>query len=123
MKLKTLLFLSLIAIALAGCDNEYNGPQDCVAPSQAESTNWFQDYIAQFEDDTTGYWYLSAATYNSQTVYLPGNCCPNCLTVPVVLDCQGERIGTLGNGDDEIDPDAISNVEIIWRSPNFVCTN
>ena len=121
MKSTRLFLVAILATTLWSCNNEFTTPLDCIDSSQVENTSWFKEYIAQFEERNDGYWYLQVGSYNFQTVYLPGNCCPYCSTVPAVLNCQGEQIGVLGTRDGQIDPDEIKDVQVIWRSPDFKC--
>ena len=119
MKKLNLILIGLCLVFVSSCDNEFE-LEACGTSITAENTSWFGDLTSQL--DTNGTWYILKARYKTRTVFIPHSCCAACLYVAQVYSCDGELLGNLGSGDNGINPDEISNEEVVWRSSNFVCS-
>ncbi|GAA3649226.1 hypothetical protein [Flavivirga jejuensis] len=126
---KTFLFVTLLLLTILSCNNNDDAPaadfeNACNITNPIEDLNWLKEQIAELEKENSTFLkftYFSETKYNEQTVYALRNCCPYCNTAILVYNCEGIHIGTIGNGDNYITPDILTNETIIWEASNFEC--
>ena len=80
------------------------------------------DELEQSDQETIKYFYVSQAEYNGSTIFIFGNCCPVCNTVIQAYNCDGDLIGSLGCGNEEINFSILAKDVIIWQPPDFQCS-
>ncbi len=96
----------------------------CGVGNPVKELTWLKDqieYIEQLDPEDSKYYYFKMAEYQGATVFLPGNCNPVLNMIYVVLDCSGERIGIIGNGEDMISWDQLTGQQVIWKAENSAC--
>ncbi|MGW9684668.1 hypothetical protein [Flagellimonas sp. 2504JD1-5] len=81
-----------------------------------------QEYVNE-TSSTKEYQYVLKAKYNGKTIFVLGNCCPNCNSVIMAYDCSGDYLGyvdsTNGGRENAIDDNKITNKEKLWpKTPN-----
>jgi len=116
-------YFIIVLLFTISCDNEvdiliYNS---CDAERPIEQLDWLREKaqeMNEYDDDIKQYFYISQASYQDQTVFIFGNCCPFCNTVIPVMNCEGENIGTLGF---DIEYEDISDENTILKPENFSC--
>lgn len=116
MKKALIPFLSVL-IFLASCKDSEEPVSACGVTDPVENLAWLNDSITNiesgdFKDET----YLVMATYEGQTVFFFGYCCPSCLSIAITFyDCNGDVIeeqGIINN---------LENQQVIWKSRNSTC--
>ena len=82
---------------------------------------WLEELIAETEEFEIGrdYSFITMGTYQSQTVFVLQNCCPNCNSTFPVFDCSGNPLGSIGP--EGVPFEEIANREVIWKSSNNSC--
>ncbi|HEY9488320.1 MAG TPA: hypothetical protein VIQ51_08310 [Chryseosolibacter sp.] len=114
--------LCIILVFVSSCVS-HDDPQanTCNVNNPIEDLPWLKKEVAEFNgsDLERAYWFITKATYKSETVFIVRNCCPNCSTLPPpVYACNGVL---LFRGNDEQYND-ISGERLIWKSPEYACT-
>ena len=98
----------------------------CSVENPVEDLAWLRDEIQereqQVQNEYTQYQYIAQAEYEGETVFVYGNCCPNCLTVTLVFNCAGEQIGLLGYREGDIDYSIREQAVVVWKSAGYSCT-
>ena len=108
------LFLVAVSLFVFSCQPQEE-PQICNVDKPLTELVWIKDLLATAAaSDLSIYSYLIQGSFQEQTVFILGNCCPFCNWMPVVLDCQGEAIpqATLFQVEDQ---------QVIWRPEGSVC--
>lgn len=116
--MKKLLFV-LLAVIVFSCSDDQD--PSCNVDNVVTDLPWLADLLSEEENHFIGQSYsiLYTGTYKSKTVFLIGNCCPNCLMLPPsVYDCKGKVLGSLGDG---IEWEDIKDQKVIWKSSNNSC--
>ncbi len=109
-------FLLIVCAAILFSCNENEGPSACGVENPVEDLPWLKSSIQETESSALAqYAYLIQGTYKGQTVFSMGSCCPYCLTLVVILDCQGNVI-------EDAALQEVKNQKIIWRPENSTCT-
>ena len=106
--------LVALAIAVFSCQPQEK-PQICNVDDPLTELVWLKDLLATADaSDLSIYSYLIQGSFQEEPVFIPGNCCPFCNWMPVVLDCQGNPIpqATLFEVVDQ---------KVIWRAEGSVC--
>ena len=121
-----LLFLSFTTAACENCDpGEVVGPA-CSVENPVEELAWLRDEIqARLQQPTseyTQYEYIAQTEYRGETVFVYGNCCPNCNTIFSVFNCSGEQISQLGYREEDIDFGILEQAVMIWKPEDYSCT-
>lgn len=96
----------------------------CGVDNPVTELTWLKDqiaYIEQMNPEDSKYYYFRMASYENKTVFIPGNCNPVFDMVFIVLDCDGERIGIIGNGEGYISYNQLTDQAVIWQSENSAC--
>ncbi len=120
MKISTWTFIILIALNFS-CKEEED--YVCSVKNPIKDLTWLADDIKILNQGSLSqYFYVSWAIYESNPVFIYGNCCPNCNTITPVYDCSGNNIGVIGDGDEDIPLSIRDNEIIIWRADNFACS-
>lgn len=92
----------------SACDDGSDPVCDICNP--AEELTWLHDEIADIKaSEIATYFYVIQGTYNGQTVFAVGNCCPFCNTLPpVVKGCDGVAI-------ESATIQAVTDKKVIWQ--------
>jgi len=110
-------FLGLLAFS---CSDDPDPIKACDVDNVLDMP-WLAERIEELESSEFSRTYssISMGTYNSQTVFISGNCCPNCNSVITVSDCSGNNLGIIGQ--DDISADEITDRKVIWKSSENSC--
>ncbi|WP_258098421.1 hypothetical protein [Marinoscillum pacificum] len=126
--MKKLIHLSAIIVVTLftagfGCSEDESYNISCSRNFPIEEKPWLVGLITQERDNQefAKYTYFTEATYQGNTVYTYGNCCPNCNYVRTVWNCDGEEIGVIGTQDDDIKIEDLEDETVVWRDQNTVC--
>ncbi|MGB3722244.1 MAG: hypothetical protein WA979_05425 [Pacificimonas sp.] len=129
--MKRTLLLILLSLSNVACDN--SDSDEAVAPvcsvnNPVEELAWLRDEIAAREqavaaepgDDINRYFFISAATYQGETIIIYDNCCPSCFAIARMFDCEGEPIdvSALETGAYQA---ILRQAVVIWQPKNFGC--
>ncbi len=109
-----LIFLSCKEAEITSCESE----------DPINDLEWLYDEIESIKsnNERAKFQVISRAVYEGNTVFLFGNCCPNCNTASPVKNCFGEQIGILGDHEGAINLDALKDLETLWKSADSVCS-
>lgn len=117
-----LLFFVISPLVFFACSDDDGLTNTCLIENPVAELDWLASEIQTLEQSgISQFLYVSQAEYENGTVFIFGNCCPNCNSVIPVRNCSGELIGILGNGDDDIDFSLLTRDIIIWRPDDFQC--
>ena len=121
----SLLFLSLAIAACENCDpDEVVGPA-CSVENPVEELAWLRDEVrARLQEpinEYTQYQYIAQAEYQGETVFIYGNCCPYCNSFIPVFNCSGEKIGSLGYREEDIDFSVLEQAVVVWKPKGYSC--
>jgi hypothetical protein len=91
----------------------------CNVSNPVEDLPWLKARINSIlvNPDAARYQYVSIADYNSQTIFIFGNCDPLALTVAPAYSCSGTFLGNIG----DLPPVNIKNQKPLWKASNSVC--
>lgn len=107
------LFLALVGFS---CEEKDDPISACGVSDPIENLPWL---AAKKEAVATGpmseYSYIVQATYDDQTVFYVGLCCPTCNTVIILYDCSGNAL------EGDVDLNAIKDGKVIWQPENVEC--
>ncbi|MBA4057979.1 MAG: hypothetical protein C0490_24900 [Marivirga sp.] len=119
--MKAYILLIAISIFLTyACIEDQDPGTVCSVLNPVEELDWLAaEILVMAESGMAHYLYVSQAEYGFTTVFIFGNCCPNCSTIVPVYNCLGEHIGNVGDG---IDDNILNNDIIIWKPDNSSCT-
>jgi hypothetical protein len=114
--MKQHILLVVIALFVAmSCDEDTDSTAACSVENPTEDLDWLAAEIENMKQSgMSEYLWVSQAKYGFQTVFIFGNCCPNCLTIVPVYNCSGEHLGNVG--DQNFDPGILDDDVIIWKS-------
>lgn len=123
---KILLFATVIGLMAFSCEKEEDqirlSSNTCSVIKPTEELAWLKAEIQrqkQSTSDVAKYFYIQQAEYKQQTVFIYNSCCPMCMTIVPVYDCQGELLFYLSDKPEE--SQNIKNAKIIWKPNNFAC--
>jgi hypothetical protein len=118
--MKTFLSLLMTCFLLA-CDCQETNPTVCGTENPAENLPWLKNMIESWasQSEIYPYQYVQQGEYQGQTVFLPGNCCPFCITITGVYDCEGELLWYASEEPDKAN--LIKNLKVIWKPVGFQC--
>jgi len=120
---KSLLSILVLILLSIGCKENEDPITYCGVENPSENLTWLSQLTNELDDSYFGvYFYVTAGTYQGQTVFLSKNCCPNCNSVALVYSCEGEFLGVLGRGGTGIEPTEVKDEVVIWRGTGMVCT-
>ena len=123
--LRRIIFFIAFCLLITSCsDDDELLSNTCSVANPIEDLEWLVNEIQQLEesdDEVLQYFYVSQARYKGSYVFIFNNCCPFCGTVVPVYDCSGELLGILGNREEDIDPDLLSNSVVIWKGAETTC--
>lgn len=121
MSSRILFFVTVILLAFA-CNEDADPQPACSVKDPVEDLEWLANEIQTMtESSMSQYLYVTHAKIGSMTVFIFGNCCPNCLSITPVYNCAGEHIGNIGNGPDDIDPAILNHDALLWKPENSMC--
>ncbi len=111
------IYLLFISLVIAGSCNEKESPINCGVENPIEDhLAWLEARKESLESSgNSQYLSLIQATNDGQIVFFVGSCCPNCLMVDEVFDCQGNVIEGVSIND-------VRNQKLIWKPENSACT-
>ncbi|MCH7407028.1 hypothetical protein [Belliella aquatica] len=112
----TLLYLMIFVSAFLFSCGEQEEPREDIA--------WLNLRIENMKQDQEFGKYLNilTGTYEGITVYIFGNCCPNCNSVAPVYDSEENLLGFLSFSEGEgINFNSIQNVKVYWKPKNSAC--
>lgn len=117
------IFLLVITIFLTfSCSEESQPNTSCSVENPIEDLDWLAAAIQTLsESGMSQYLYVTQARYGFVTVFIFGNCCPNCNSIIPVYSCSGDHIGNIGNGEGDIDFSILNNDVVIWKPDNSAC--
>lgn len=123
MKPRFLLLLLVVSILLTFSCNEESQPNaSCSVENPIEDLDWLAAAIhTMSESGMSQFLYVTQARYGFTTVFIFGNCCPNCSSIIPVYNCSGDRIGYIGNGDGDIDANLLNSDVLVWKADNSSC--
>ena len=96
----------------------------CSVENPTEDLTWLKNEIEEREQNITEfskYLYIHQSTHNGATIIIYADCCPNCNSVYPVYNCEGAFIGIIGNREQDIPFDVLSEGQIIWKTNDFEC--
>jgi len=116
MKYFNRILLLLIIVFSISCKDESH-PVTCNVENPKEDLPWLKSMIQSWESTSTiyTYMYVQQGTYNGQTVFLAGNCCPFCDSYFPVFNCAGDEL----DGVNILD---IKNLKVIWQPDGSQCS-
>ncbi|MEQ8711530.1 MAG: hypothetical protein RIC80_00845 [Cyclobacteriaceae bacterium] len=81
---------------------------------------WLKERITEIEQSPiANYSYINDGEYKNDRVFIFGNCCPFCASLPAqVHNDSGELLGFVGT---DIDLSQIKNVKLFWQPNDAVC--
>lgn len=110
-------FLSLIGVLVFSCA-DHN--MTCLVGDPVTELPWLAAEVKEMgESNFAEFLYVSQATYESETVFIFANCCPNCSSIYSVYNCKGESIGSIGQKEFPID--LLQKGRVIWKAENSSC--
>jgi hypothetical protein len=118
--MKAPLIPMLLLLTAAACHCDKNEPEPikvCGVVDPVENLAWLKAIIDDYKKDTNGmltYQYVQQSTYEGNTVFIFGNCCPVCDFVPLIKDCEGNTVEISPGG--ELGPNTV-----IWKPENSSC--
>ncbi len=118
--MKNLIYLFVFLGLVTSCSDDPD--PSCNVENVVTDLPWLADLLAEEENHFIGQTYsiLYTGAYKSKTVFVIGNCCPNCsMAPPAVYDCTGRVLGYMGT--DGIEWEDLKDSRIIWRSSNNQC--
>jgi hypothetical protein len=120
--MKSRIFIILTILSLS-CREEDESKLLCSVENPVEDLAWLANQIHEWENsssDFSHYNYVTKATYGDETIFILGNCCPNCATVWPVFNCTGVEIGQIGSPG--FDPEILDRDELVWKPEDSSCT-
>src|SRR5690606_5713136 len=99
------------------CQDSEDSVRACGVKNPVKNLAWLSEKISEIESggfaENT---YLLMSTYQGQTVFSIGYCCPGCLSVvSIFYNCEGEIVQG-----DQINV-YLENSKVIWTSKNSTC--
>jgi hypothetical protein len=119
-----IFFIIPFIFLTVSCSSD-NTIKTCSEQDPIKNLGWLSskiDELEQMDQEFIKSRYVSQAEYNGLTIFIFGNCCHSCNTVIQAYNCDGELIGRLGCGKDDINFSILEKDIIIWQSPDFQCT-
>jgi len=114
-QLDRVFFLVLI---LTGCTHHDLPPAACGSVDPQANLPRLAEKIHELNDnELSRYNYITTAQYESQTVFIVKNCCPFCLSVFEVYDCQGNALFVLSEDTQE----KMSGERLVWAAEESEC--
>lgn len=117
-----LLTTILTILLIFSCKKEITTTSSgkCNVANPIEDLPWLKARINSIliNPDASKYQYVSIADYNSQTIFIFGNCDPLAITVTPAYSCTGTLLGNIGG---DIAPADIKNQKPLWKAANSLC--
>jgi len=122
---KISLIYALLIFSVLSCSKEEDSINtSCGFNKPIEKIEWLNDFVKEYEqmeqdgNEFIQYAYILQAPFKLKTVFVVGNCCPNCLSIIIVRDCSGKDVETTS---DEY-TDLLEKGTVIWKAQSNVCT-
>lgn len=108
----------LILLTLISCSEEEGPIALCGGTSELDELAWVQELIDELEKSKISreFSYLMSGDFEGTTYLYLGNCCPYCNSIPVVYDCQGNRMEDSSDLIFKLD-----NVHLVYKSDSNSC--
>lgn len=106
-------FVLVVCLGMS-CADEDNKSLVCNVDKPLTNIGWLAQKVEELSRSGSNEQWISQARHESMTVFIFGNCCPNCLSVYPVYNCEGTHVGNIG--DDEFATSLLDHDEIIWTS-------
>jgi hypothetical protein len=120
-----IIIISLIIITLFSVScRQPDTDLICNVQDPAENLPWLAEKVDELEsmsDSFLSYWYISRSVYNGEPVFILGSCCPFCTVLTEVFDCQGNSIGFIEAGDNQIPASVANSARVVWKPADFQC--
>ncbi|SFG35424.1 hypothetical protein SAMN04487988_10367 [Algoriphagus hitonicola] len=118
MKINYLVAFATMLVFSFSCQEKENPIQACGVENPVANLTWLNERVEELESTEFGrnYSYISEVLYQGQTLFMEGNCCPNCNSVFTYYDCQGNLF------EDEIASTEVTENKLIWKSESSLCT-
>lgn len=111
------LFIFLLFVTILSCGDEESN-SICGVANPIEDLPWLKSMIQDIEASDFGqYTYIQQAYYFGQPVFIVNNCCPFCLSIVPVYNCEGELVCNLGECVDNL----ITHEKFLWAPANSSC--
>jgi hypothetical protein len=108
------LILILLLVSLISC-KEDKVNKNCNVDDPVNELRWLKAMTEELNSSTfSKYNYILQGDYNGGTVFIVTNCCPMCNSIPVVYDCDGDRL-------DDASTAEIKNTKRVWLSKDNEC--
>lgn len=112
---KSILIFACMLVFM-GC-SENPGPAACGVENPIENLPWLKNAVQEAQSwGFSEYSYLIQASYQGNTVFYFGSCCPFCNWAIIIRDCQGNQI-------ENVDLGQLKDQQTIWKPKNSVCEN
>lgn len=114
---RQLILLSLLAMTIFSCDKKEDEPAfACGVSDPVANLPWLKQMSEEAAlDESTQYSYIAQATYDDETVFYNGYCCPNCNWLLTLYDCSGNTI------EKDYSISELENNTVIWHPENSEC--
>lgn len=116
-----LITIVLALVLVFSCKKEIitTSSNTCNVSNPVEDLPWLKARINSIltNPDASKYQYVAIASYNSQTVFIFGNCDPLSINPIPAYNCSGALLGNIG----DIPPAGIKNQKTLWKASNSVC--
>lgn len=125
--MKKLLTLIVLGMLLLSCQDqeEENLPlaQTCNVSSPENDLPWLVEKIDELETGSLSqYFYVTQTELEGETLFIIGNCCPNCFAIAPVYNCAGEELGAVGSAEGSGFPsELLLEGEVIWKAEDNAC--
>ena len=118
--MKHIISLSFFLLLIMSCSSDDNNLV-CSVENPIENLNWLKSEIDLLKNNEEEYNYVTQTKHNDQTVFVFANCNPLINSVFLVKNCEGNNIGIIGMGEQDIPSTILDNGIIIWKAENSEC--
>jgi hypothetical protein len=117
-----ILLFTIVTFVTLSCDEDAEPGTTCSVQNPVEDLEWLAAAIQDLSESAMSeYLWVSKAKYRFMTVFIFGNCCPNCNSIFSVYNCSGEYIGFIGTGEGSVDPGILDKDVIVWTTEDSGC--
>ncbi|WPR76300.1 hypothetical protein [Algoriphagus sp. NG3] len=100
-----------------GCKDNEDPATACGVSDPMNDLPWLVEMKESLSQGGMGdSFYILQAKYKGKRVFYKGSCCPQCSTMLVFYDCDGNGIN------DDISYDDLDDQKVIWRPENSQCS-
>ncbi|WP_297338161.1 hypothetical protein [Algoriphagus sp.] len=114
-----LLILVMLLVFATSCQENENPRLACGVENPAVNLTWLSELIDELEGTAfdRNYSYINQVNYQGQVLFVQANCCPNCNSVPIYYDCEGNVFE-----DENLVFSELTTLALIWKSESSLCT-